>query len=151
MLLRQRRGLAAFENIRKRWFADGLGDGRELFDVLRCFDKAHVGAGFKVGVHAVERGRHAFDGACIGARDDHHVGIAPGIYGGLDLADHLAFAHELLAFVVAAFLGRDLVLQVKRSDPGFLIFAHGAHDVHRVAETAVHVADDGNLDGFDRA
>ena len=119
--------------------------------ILRRFDEADVGAGFEIRVHAVERGLQAFDRARIGARDDHHVRVAAGIDGGLDLADHLGLGHELLAFVVAAFLRGDLVFEMKSGDAGLLVFAHAAHHVDRIAVTAVHVADDRNIDGFDRA
>ena len=121
-------------------------DDAQLLDRLRRFDKADIGAGFEIGVDPVDRGVEPLDRARVGAGDDHHVGVAAGVDRGLDLADHLGFGDDLLAFVMAAFLGRDLVLDVEPSDPRLLVFAHGADDVDRVAVAGIGVGDDRDAD-----
>ena len=60
---------------------------------------------------------------------------------GAHLLDHLARVDHVLAVHVAAALGRDLVLDVQRGDPGRLVLAHRAHDVERVAVAVVGVGD----------
>jgi hypothetical protein len=96
----------------------------ELFARLRRLDEADIGAGLQVGVHAVDRRLQPLDRARVGARDDHHVGVAPRVGRGLDLAHHLGLADDLLALVVAALLRRHLVLEVERRDAGLLVLAH---------------------------
>ena len=51
---------------------------------------------------------------------------------------------------MAAFLGRDLVLDVEPGDPGFLVFAHRADHVDRVAVAGIGVGDDRDADRLDR-
>ena len=74
----------------------------------------------------------------------------PGIDRRLDLADHLGARDDLLPLVMAAFLRRDLVLDMKPGDPGFLVLAHGADDIDRVAVAGIGVGDDRDRYRLDR-
>jgi hypothetical protein len=68
----------------------------------------------------------------------------------MDLPDHLAEADDLLALVMAAFLGADLVLDVECGDPRLLVLAHRADHVDRVAIAGVGIGDDRDRDRLDR-
>ena len=125
-------------------------DDPQFLDVLRRLDKADIGAGFQIGVDAVDRGLQALDGARIGPGDDDEVLILPGVDGGVDLADHLGEADDLLALVMAAFLGRDLVLDMESGDPRFFVFADRADHVDRVAIAGVGIGNDRDADRLDR-
>src|SRR5215470_16620270 len=143
---RYHRSLAAFEYIDKSRPADLAPDDPQFLDILRRLDKTDIGAGFEIGIDAVERRRQPLDGACIGAGNDDQLGIAPGVDRGADLADHLAEAHHLFALVMAAFLGRDLILDVERCDPRFLVLADRADDVDRIAVAGIGIGDDRDAD-----
>ena len=148
---RQRRGLASFENVGHRGFAQRLRYGGELLFRLRRFDKTEIGAGLEIGIHAVDCGLQALAGTGIGARDDQQVRVAARVDCGFDLADHFRRADDLLAFIVPAFLRADLVFDMERGNTALLVLAHAAHHVDRIAVTGVHVGDDRNIHGFDRA
>ena len=51
---------------------------------------------------------------------------------------------------MAAFLGRNLVFEVKAGDPRLLVFAHRADHVERVAVAGIGVGDDRDPDRLDR-
>ena len=147
----QHRRLAALEDIDERRPGDAASDDAQFIHGLRRLDKPDIGAGLEIGVDPVDRGIEALDRARIRAGDDHHQGIPPGIDGGLDLADHLSPRDHLLAVVMPAFLGADLVFEVEGGDPGLFIFAHRADHVERVAIAGIGVGDDRDLDRLDGA
>src|SRR5207248_9332672 len=113
-------------------------------------DKADIGAGFQIGVDAVDRGLQTLDRPRIRPGDDDQIGVLPGIGGGADLADHLAEADDLLALVMPAFFGRELVLDVERGDPRLLVFADRADHVDCVAVAGIGIGDDRDADRLDR-
>ena len=148
---RQHRRLAAFEDVAERRLLELPRRGSELLGRLRCLDEPDVGARLEVRVHAVDRRLQTLDGARVRARDDDHVRIAPRVHRRLDLADHLRLAHQLLALVVAALLGRDLVFEMEGGDAGLLVLPHAADHVERVAVAGVHVGDHRDVQGVHRA
>jgi hypothetical protein len=84
------------------------------------------------------------------SRYDDQIGVPPGIDGGADLADHLVEGDDLLALVMPAFLGGDLVLDVECGDPRLLVLADRADHVDRVAVAGVGIGDDRDGDRLDR-
>ena len=149
-LRRHHRRLAAFEDVDQGRTLDRPADNPQFLDILRRFDKADIGTGFEIGVDPVDRRLQPLDRARVGARDDDEIGVLAGVDRGVDLADHLGEADHLLALVMAAFLGRDLVFDVKGGDPRFLVLADRADDVDRVAVAGIGVGDDRDFDRFDR-
>ena len=84
----------------------------------------------------------AFHGQRVGAGDQQEIGIGQRLARGAELLRHLRRRHDRLVVVVAAALGKRLVLQVERGHPGPLELAHRATDVQRVAVAGVGVGDD---------
>ena len=120
----------------------------------RRLDEKYVCAGLDIGFRAVERALEAFDGDGVGARDDHQVGVGARVGGGLDLRDHLAARHDLLALEMAAALWEHLILDLDRVCAGTLEHLYRAAHVERIAESGVgidhqrlgeHVADRGDV------
>ena len=139
--------LSALEDIRNRR-RHALADLRELACVLRRLDEAHVGTGLDIAIDALDRGIEPLDGARIRARDDDEVSVLPRIDRGLDLADHLLCADELLALIVAAFLRRELILQMKRRGARLLELAHRAHHIECIAVAGIGIGDYRNIHGL---
>ena len=75
--------------------------------------------------------------------------LSPGVERRPQLLDHLLGADQLLPRVVAALLGRHLVLEVDRGRAEALELAHGTDDVERVAVAGVGVGDDWQRGGVD--
>src|SRR5205814_6135231 len=108
----EHRRLATLEDIDEGWPAHLAPDDAQFLDGLRRFDKTDIGAGFEIGVDPVDRRLEPLDRTRIGPGDDDQVAVAPGIYRGFDLADHLGAADDFLPFVMAAFFRADLVLDI---------------------------------------
>ena len=148
---RQQRRLAALEHVDElpaRQAARDLGDlalrGRRL-------DEDHVGTGFKIGGRALERALEPLHGDCVGARDHHEIGIVQRIAHGAQLLRHLGRRHERLVVVVAALLGKGLILEVERRNAGALEGAGGALRIKRVAVAGIGIGDDRDADDVDHS
>jgi hypothetical protein len=115
---------------------------------LGRLDEQHVGAGLAIAPAALERRVQAFDGARVGAGDDHEVVRAARLDRGPHLLDHLICRDHVLARQMPAALRRHLVLEMERRHPGRLVLADCAHDVERVAVAVVGVGDHGDADGL---
>ena len=83
-----------------------------------------------------------FDRNRIGARDDDEVGIVQGIAHGLELLHHLFGRHDPLVVVMAALLGKGLILEMKGRDTGTFESACRRLRVERIAEAGIGVGDD---------
>lgn len=90
-----RKGAAAFHHVGERGALQPLVDLLHFLLALGRLDEDDVGAGLAVGHGAVQRLGQAVAGACIGARDDHHVVIVAGVHGGLDPALHFGDVDQL--------------------------------------------------------
>jgi hypothetical protein len=121
--------------------AEALGDGADLLHRLAHLEEQHVGAGLEVGLAALERVLQAVHHDRVAARDDHEIGVVPGVERGLDLARHLLRGDQALADHVAAALGPHLVLDMDAGHPGALELAHRARGVEGVAVAVVGVDD----------
>ena len=146
----EHRRLAALEDVDQRRAAHLPADDPQFLDRLRRLDEPDIGAGFEIGVDPVDRGLQPLDSARVRTGNDDQVGIAPGIDRSLDLADHFRSGNDFFPFVMAALLRRDLILDMEPGDPGFLVLAHGADHIDRVAVAGIGVGDDRDRDGLDR-
>src|SRR5258708_5182226 len=66
---------------------------------------------------------------------------------GADLCDVVLLRDDLLAFEMAAFLRKFLILDVNPGNAAALEFAHRAKDIELVAVAGIGIGDDGQLDG----
>src|SRR5215469_3469562 len=76
---RYHRCLAAFEYIDKSRPADLARDDLQFLDILRRLDKTDIGAGFEIGVDAVERRWQPLDGPRIGPGNYDQFGVPSGV------------------------------------------------------------------------
>jgi hypothetical protein len=108
-------------------------------------DEQDVGAGLGKGLGALHGGVEAVHGGGVGAGHDEQFLVAAGVARGLDLADHFAGLHHVLAGEVAAALGADLVFELDAVGAGALQGAHGVVGVERVAKAGVGIHQQGQL------
>ncbi len=104
-------------------------------------DEQQVCPRLGVGLGALNGGVEAVHCGGVGAGHDEQVLVAAGIARGLDLADHFAGLHHVLAGEVAAALGADLVFELDAVGARALQGAHGVVGVEGVAEARVRVHD----------
>src|SRR5215813_3486940 len=107
-----------------------------------------VGTGFGASLQALQPLRQRI--LHLGARDDHQVFVTSRIDGCFNLRDELLFRnHADVEALVTCPLGRHLIFDVNRGDPGTVEFSHRSRNVHYIAVTRLGIADDGELHGVD--
>jgi hypothetical protein len=111
------------------------------------FDEQQVGPRLGILLGALHGGVKAMHGGGVGAGHDEQVLVAPCIARGLDLANHLAGLHHVLAAEVPASLRRNLVFELDAVGARALQGAHCVVGVEGIAKAGVGVHDQRQLHG----
>src|SRR5439155_7361388 len=109
-------------------------------------NKCHVGASFDIGGRAFHRVFEAMGSDGISARNNDEIRIDPGVGGSTNLLNHVGRGYDVLSGEMSAPLRRFLILELDGIRPTAFENADGACDVERVAETGVHINDQGQSD-----
>ena len=125
-----------------------LRDAGEFLQADGRLDEGGVGAGLDESVGALNRPVEAVHRPRVGARNDLEIVVVAAVHRGLDLLDHLAERHHVLALEVAALLGEDLILDLDAGGARALERPHGPPHVEGVAEAGVGIGQDRHRDGI---
>ena len=140
------RAVAALYQVVYQWraAAELPADLLHLRDRLRRLDEQGVGPGFQVALGPLQGILEAVDAQGVGAGYEQRAVVEPRIQGCAYLAHHFSDGNHGFAGHVPAALGGELVFHLQGAGAGPFQVPHCALHVQGVAETGIHVHDQGD-------